>query len=236
MSPGGPAPASGGGRPGPGERRPAFERLAATGPEGATAARALERVAAALRQGAVLAHPTSTVYGLGALGPGGDRAIARLKERDPERPLLRLAASVEALRTARPELAWDERAERLARRFWPGGLTLVLEDGSGMGLGVRVEAHPVTRALLERLGAATLSSTSLNRTGTEPARTSAEVEAFLGSAPDAGRPVLFLDAGDLPASSPSTVVSLVERPARLLRAGAVPPEEVARVLDGELST
>jgi len=215
---------------------PCFERLAATGPSGAPAAGVLERAAAALRDGAILAHPTSTVYGLGALGPGGDRAIARLKDRDPERPFLRLAASVEALRAARPELDWDERAERLARRFWPGGLTLVLPDGSGAGLGVRVEAHPVTRALLERLGAATLSSTSLNRTGAEPARTSGEVEAFLAAAPDPGPPVLFLDAGDLPASRPSTVVSLVERPARLLRAGAVPPEEVAGAMDGELST
>ena len=213
-----------------------FERLEAPGPGGGPSAEALERAAAALRDGAVLAHPTSTVYGLGALGPDGDRAIARLKGRDPERPLLRLAASVEALRAARPELEWDERAAGLARRFWPGGLTLVLPDGSGTGLGVRVEAHPVTRALLGRLGTATLSSTSLNRTGTEPARTSREVEAFLASAPDAGRPVVFLDAGDLPASRPSTVVSLVERPARLLRAGAVPPEAVAEVLGGELST
>lgn len=212
----------------------AYEILAALGPDGSVSAPALERAVAALAQGAVLAHPTSTVYGLGALEPAGDAAIARLKGRDPGRPLLRLAASVEAIRAAHPDVAWDERAELLARVFWPGGLTLVLRGDSG-DVAVRVEAHPVTRALLQELGGRTLSSTSLNRSGRPPARTSEEVRAFLASVAPGPTRVVFLDAGDLPSSRPSTIVSLVESPARLLRVGAVDPAAVAEALGEEMS-
>jgi L-threonylcarbamoyladenylate synthase len=186
--------------------------------------------AAALARGAILAHPTATVYGLGGLDPELDRAIARLKGRPPGKPLLRIAATPEALRAAHPELTWDERATRLAEAFWPGPLTLVLPGGGPDGLAVRVEAHPVTRAVLRSLGPVTMSSTSLNRSGSAPARTPAQVRRFLALVETAAPEVWFLDAGPLPPSPPSTVLSLVEEPARLLREGAVSFEEVERVL------
>ena len=220
----------------PGEPRAKgrLRRLEAPAGEPLRSDDALARAADALREGAVLVHPTSTVYGLGAITAAGDEAIARLKRREPGHPFLRLAADVASLRAAHPGLAWDERAGRLAARFWPGGLTVVLPDGPGRTLGVRVEAYPVTRALLEQLGPVTMSSTSVNASGEPAARTAAEVTAFLDAAPSPSRPVVFLDAGDLPPSRPSTVVSLVDRPGRLLRAGAVPVADIEAALGAEL--
>jgi L-threonylcarbamoyladenylate synthase len=193
----------------------------------------VRRAAEALRSGALLVHPTSTVYGLGALDPELDPVIAALKGRGPGQPLLRIAASVAALREAHPSLVWDERAERLAHALWPGPLTLVLADGTEKGLAVRVEAHPATRAVLERLGPVTMSSTSLNRTGSPAARTPAEVAEFLAGAGEGAPEIAFLDAGPLPASRPSTILSLLGARPRILREGAVPASVLAGILGVE---
>lgn len=189
----------------------------------------------ALEAGAVLAHPTATVYGIGGASRALDPTLARLKGRDPGRPLLRIGPDEATLRRRHPELRWDGRARRLARTFWPGALTLVLPDGSEDGLGVRVEEHALTRAVLER-AESTMSSTSLNRSGRPPARTPDEVAAALDAMPDVEAGVVWLDAGPLPPSSPSTLVSLLGERARVLREGAVPSDEVEACLAGELDS
>lgn len=185
--------------------------------------------ATVLGRDGILVHPTGTLYGLGAATAAGDGEIARLKGREPGRPLLRIAGSVDALREAHPRTAWDDRAARLAACFWPGRVTLVLEDGTAEGLAVRVVSHPVTRAVLERLGS-TMSSTSVNRTGEAAARSPDEVREVLGKMADARAPVLFLNAGSSPSGRPSTLVSLREDPPRLVRAGAVARDEIERCL------
>lgn len=187
----------------------------------------------ALEAGAVLAHPTATVYGIGAASRALDPTLARLKGRDPGRPLLRIGPDEATLRRRHPELRWDGRARRLTEAFWPGPLTLVLPDGSEDGLGVRVEEQALTRAVLERAGA-TMSSTSLNRSGRPPARTSDEVARALDAMPDVEVGVVWLDAGPLPPSPPSTLVSLLGERPRVLREGAVPADEVEACLGEEL--
>lgn len=182
-----------------------------------------------LRGGGILVHPTGTLYGLGAATAAGDREIARLKGRDPGRPLLRIAASLASLRAAHPEAVWDERAARLAGCFWPGSVTLVLEDGSPDGLAVRVVDHAVTRAVLEELGS-TISSTSVNRAGESPARSPREVREAVAGMAGGGSAVLFLNAGATSSGRPSTIVSLREDPPRLLREGAVAREEIEESL------
>lgn len=190
---------------------------------------ALDRAAAMLDAGGVVAHPTSTVYGLGGRPwPEVDARIAAIKRRPPG-PLIRLAASRDALREALPETRWTEAARRLAEAFWPGPLTLVLEDGGDTGVAVRVDPHPVVRRLLDRAGGL-LTSTSLNETGKPPARTGREVRAALSGAGSEARGVGWLDAGDLAGSTPSTLVRVTGEGVEILREGAVPATDVTRTL------
>lgn len=183
----------------------------------------------ALEAAGLLVHPTSTTYGIGAGPPDLDGEIGRLKGRRPGKPLLRIGASEEEIRNAHPSLAWPPGAERLARAFWPGPLTLVLDDGTDDGLGVRAEAHPVTRAVLEERGG-TMSSTSLNLSGRAPALTPESVAAVLDAMPPTRHEVLWLDAGRLDRSPPSTVLSLREETPRLLRPGPIEADALEEVL------
>ena len=204
---------------------------AAAGPGRALATEddALDRAAALLDAGGVVAHPTSTVYGLGGRPwPAVDARIAAIKRRPPG-PLIRLAASRAALREALPETRWTKAARRLADAYWPGPLTLVLEDGSDTGVAVRVDPHPVVRRLLDRAGGL-LTSTSLNETGKPPARTGGEVRAALSGVGSEAGTVGWLDAGDLIDSIPSTLVRVAAKNVEILREGAVPAAEVARIL------
>lgn len=191
---------------------------------------AIRRAARWLLEGGLLAHPTSTVYGLGGRpDPELDRAIAEVKGRDAGRPLLRVAASRAAAEALLPPGVWSAAARTLADRFWPGPLTLVLPDGSETGLGFRVDPHPVLRALLEEAGTM-MSSTSLNATGAPPVRRVDDARAFVDRRARDARPAL-LDAGDLPPSAPSTIVSLLGTEPALLREGAVPWNEIVTALE-----
>ena len=192
----------------------------------------LDEAVRALREGHLLAHPTESVYGLGAVPRELDGEIARLKGREADRPLLRLAGSVEVLREAHPGLRWSAAAEQLGTALWPGPLTLVLDDGSPSGLGVRVEGHPDTRRLLLALDG-TMSSTSLNRSGRPPARTEEEALRVLDEMPDARVPVWWLEAGTLAGPPPSTVLSLMGEAPTVLREGALPVGRIAEVLGRE---
>ena len=191
----------------------------------ATEDEAFDRAAALLDADGVVAHPTSTVYGLGGRPrPRVDARIAAIKGRPPG-PLIRLAASRDALIEALPGARWTDAARRLADAFWPGPLTLVLEDGSDTGVAVRVDPHPVVRRLLDRVGGL-LTSTSLNVTGSPPARTGGEVRAVLSELGSEAGTVGWLDAGDLAGSTPSTLVRVTDDAVEILREGAVPAAEV----------
>lgn len=190
---------------------------------------ALARAVALLDAGGLVAHPTSTVYGLGGRPrPDIDARIAEIKRRSPG-PLIRLAANLDALLDALPAARWTPAAQRLADAFWPGPLTLVLEDGSDTGVAVRVDPHPVVRRLLELAGGL-MTSTSLNLTGNPPARTSAEARAALSAIGSKAGTVGWLDVGGLGDAVPSTLVRMAGEAAEVLREGAVPATEITRVL------
>ena len=161
----------------------------------------------ALEEGGILVHPTSTVYGIGAAATRELNAeINRLKGRPPNRSLIRLAGSVEVLRRELPGAAWDDRADKLATEFWPGPLTLILDDGSDEGLAVRVDGHPILLVVLGRWRSL-MTSTSLNLEGEPPATRRRPVREVLEAMPEPAGPTIFLGAGSLPASTSSTVVS-----------------------------
>jgi L-threonylcarbamoyladenylate synthase len=180
-----------------------------------------------LEAGGVISYPTETVYGLGsACVDVGIHRIQELKRRGPDKPLLVLVQSAEAVEGLR----WTDDARELAGIFWPGSLTLLLEDPSGIfpcgvrhgetrAVGVRVSPHPTVARLVEALGAP-LTSTSLNLPGEPPAlggREAFGVVRRLG-----GDDVWVLDGGALPPSGPSTVVDCTGPEPIVIREGTVP--------------
>ncbi len=197
-------------------------------PEAPEAA-ALERAAGVLRGGGLVAFPTETVYGLGAaaLDPAAVARIYAAKGRPSYNPLIVHVADVAAAR----ELAgrWPEAAERLARAFWPGPLTLVVPrsrdvpDAVTAGLpnvALRIPAHPVARALLQA-ARIPVAAPSANRS-TEISPTTAEhVARSLG-----GRVDLILDGGPCPVGIESTVVSVAAEVPTILRPGTITAEQV----------
>lgn len=187
-----------------------------------------------LAAGGLLAHPTAGVYGIGGAAKTGlDREVERLKGRRAGPGIVHLIADAAGLGRVFPEASWPPLAARLATEFWPGLLTLVLDDGSEHGVAVRVEPHPFTRAVLQRWGGA-LGSTSLNLAGESPAADTDSARRALSAFPASEVPVLFAAAGRLPGPPPSTLVRVGRdgRACDVLRVGAISREEIARVSDG----
>lgn len=198
----------------------------------------LEAVRAHLEEGGLLAYPTETVYGFGcALHAVALRRLSELKDRDPARPFLVLVPDRESV----ADLRWTDEARELADVFWPGALTLVLEDperrfpeavrSPSGGVAIRRSPHPVAAALVERWGGP-LTSTSANAPGEEPARTADEA-ARAARGLGAGDEMWLVDGGRLPLSEPSTIVDCTGAEPSVLRAGAVPVRRLRCVSDGE---
>jgi L-threonylcarbamoyladenylate synthase len=185
--------------------------------------------AAALRAGGLVLMPTETVYGLAA-DAANARAVAAVYEAKGRPSFNPLIAHVADVAMARRIARFDERAERLAARFWPGPLTLVLpmtdaeavSDLARAGLdtvAVRAPAHPLAEALIEAFGGPVVAP-SANRSGRPSPTTFADAQEETGEAAAAG-----LDGGPCPVGLESTVVSLLGE-ARLLRPGAVTRGEI----------
>ena len=189
---------------------------------------AVREVAAALVDGAVVAVPTDTVYGL-AVDPTQPEAVERLfacKGRPADVPVPILVAGSEQVAKVAGQL--ESAAQALADRFWPGPLTLVVPrrpgfrvdlggpDSARQTVGVRRPDHPVVVALCELLGP--LAVSSANPHGAPPANTAAEVvQVFINS----DQPAMVLDGGTCD-GVPSTVVECRGPASRCLREGALP--------------
>lgn len=193
---------------------------------------AIERAAEALRAGRLVAFPTETVYGLGADATNGEAVagIFAAKARPHFNPLIVHVTDMAAAETL-ALLDDDERA--LARAFWPGGLTLVLEkrpdcpvaDLTTAGLetvAIRVPAHPVAAALLRATGRP-IAAPSANRSGHISPTLAEHVSADLGD-----HPAVILDGGATGIGLESTVVSVTRSGVALLRPGAVTAEAIER--------
>lgn len=194
---------------------------------------ALDRATQALKAGGLVAFPTDTVYGVGAMA-FDEQAVERLyvaKIRDRNKAIPVLLANVRDLnRIAKrvPPAAW-----RLAGAFWPGPLSVVLERSAlvpdavtagGPTVAVRVPDHPLALALIERVGAP-LAATSANLSGRPSSVTADEVEAALGDAV-----ALILDGGPCPGGVASTVIDLTVDPPRIVRPGPIRWEDMAPLL------
>jgi len=162
---------------------------------------ALEKAADILLHNGVAIIPTDTVYGLAAhpAFPGAVARLQTLKARENPKPVAMLIDSPETL----PRFVKDlpDCAARLAKRYWPGPLTLVLDTPDGTE-GFRVPNHDFCRALLARCGGA-LRVTSANLTGQLPATSAAAALEALGLTAE-----LLLDDGDSPGGVASTVIKV----------------------------
>lgn len=194
----------------------------ASAPDRAT----IERAAALLRDGGLVAFPTETVYGVG-VNLDHPQAVARLievKARDPGKPITVHLGDVEQLD------AWgcrlDPLAQRLIGRFWPGPLTLILATAKG-AVGFRLPDHPVARAL-SRAAQVPVGAPSANRSGQAPATTAEEVATALGDRID-----LILDGGTARIGQASTVVELSQAPGtyRVLRVGVISEAAIREVAE-----
>jgi L-threonylcarbamoyladenylate synthase len=186
----------------------------------------IARAADLLREGALVAFPTDTVYGIGCR-TGDPEALARIfaaKRRDPEKAVPWLVASLGEIAAA--GFRGDDRAMRLAERFWPGALTLVLPANEGPATqAFRVPAHDVALALLGAAGP--LAVSSANRSG-EPETFEADDVAIAFA--DADEPSAILDGGHVPGGVASSVLDLSGPVARLLREGGVSRAEIEAVI------
>jgi L-threonylcarbamoyladenylate synthase len=193
----------------------------------------IDRAAGILRGGGLVAFPTETVYGLGARA-WDSRAIARVfevKGRPATHPLI--AHVVDAAQARELAAAWPERADLLARAFWPGPLTLVVErsarvpaalSGGGPSVAVRAPAHAIAQALIRALGDPVAAPSANVYQGVSPT-TAAHVLKQLGDRVD-----MVLDGGACAQGIESTVVDLRGGAARVLRPGAVGLPQLRSVL------
>ncbi|MBI4051050.1 MAG: threonylcarbamoyl-AMP synthase [Elusimicrobia bacterium] len=190
----------------------------------------LPEIVTSLKHGDLILFPTDTVYGLGgnALDPQVFGRIYHAKDRPPSKPLPILVHSV---KEAKRWVLWTPVAEALARKFWPGPLTLILPASPGgkkisagvETLGIRVPNHPVILELL-RNACLPLASTSANRSGESAPGEANHIASSLRE-----KTAYLLDAGKT-LGIESTVVNLAQNPFSVLRAGAISENEMHKIL------
>jgi len=190
-----------------------------------------QRAAQIVSAGGVIAFRTDTFYGLGA-DPFNVSAVSKIRElkgREENKPILLLLS--EASLGDRFIADRSEAFEEVARKFWPGPLTIVgvavanlppgITAGTGT-VGVRVPADQGVRELVRTCGGA-LTATSANPSGREPARSAKEVFDYFGDRVD-----LIIDGGEVIATEPSTIVDVTTSPPRVIRKGAIPDDAILK--------
>jgi L-threonylcarbamoyladenylate synthase len=169
-----------------------------------------------LEAGELVVVPTETVYGI-ACDPAHLEKLYAAKERERGKPIARLAASLEQVEALGADFGMHGLA--LAKKYWPGPLTLVLDTPEGP-TGFRVPAHEVPLALARAFGRP-IALTSANKSGGADAVSAPEAFQTLEK-----NVALFLDAGECSGKVPSTVVRCSEDSIKILREGAISTDEI----------
>ncbi len=192
----------------------------------------IDRAVECLRDGGVVAVPTDTQYALSvdAFNESAVERIFRMKGRPSGMALPVLISSAEAL----DDVAIDvpDVAARLARRYWPGALTLVVRRApsvpsavtAGMDtVAVRVPDHPAPREVSRRLGRP-ITGTSANATGQAPLNSPADLMREFGDSLD------FVIEGNIQAGRPSTILDVTGKTPEVVREGAISSDELSEYL------
>ncbi len=216
---------------------PAIAEVLATG-NPASLQEAVARAAALLREGALVALPTETVYGLAAnaLNAQAVEQIYTAKGRPSNNPIIVHVASFEMAHQCVSH--WPAMADALARAFWPGPLTMVMKRSAlipdrvtagGDTVGIRWPSHPVMQKVIQACGFP-LAAPSANLSNRISPTTAAHVAKDLGK-----RIRLILDGGPAQVGVESTVLDLTQTPPRILRPGMIHAESI-KAITGQLAT
>jgi L-threonylcarbamoyladenylate synthase len=196
---------------------------------------ALDEAVAALEAGALAVFPTESFYGLGAdaLSDAAVRLLVEVRGREADKPILVLLADAAMAGAVVREVSPEAR--RLAARFWPGPLTLVLParadlppalTAGGDTIGVRVSGQAAARALPARLGRP-VTAPSANPPGAAAPRRLDEARAYFGS-----RVACYVEGGALPGGA-STVAAVEAGGIRILRPGPIDEAALTAALGDE---
>ncbi len=188
---------------------------------------ALQRAQRVLKAGGVVVIPTDTVYGLTAQASNA-QAIARLyqlKVRSENKSIAVLLGDFSQWQEVAAEL--PKSAHKLAKRYWPGGMTLIVpkletlppEISHNEKIGIRIPDLEIIRELIRLTGP--LATTSANLSGEPPAKCLADLPQSILEGSD-----LILDGGTVTGGIASTVIDCTEDPVRILREGALSPDAI----------
>jgi L-threonylcarbamoyladenylate synthase len=194
---------------------------------------ALKKASVIIKKGGVVAYPTETFYGLGVKYDdiSALKKLYGIKYRSWNKALPLIIGEVQELDLIASEMTVS--AEKLAKKFWPGPLTLLLPARPDISefitantgkIAVRIPGASFALDLARSLGFP-ITATSANISGMPPADTAEDVIKYFGDALD-----LIVDCGKTPGGKPSTIVDASDQKIRFLRAGAVPIEDVFNAL------
>jgi L-threonylcarbamoyladenylate synthase len=187
----------------------------------------MTKLADRVAKNAVFIYPTETIYGIGgrADNTAVERRIRSIKERQKVSPLILIADDIKKFKSF--HLHFSPNAQRLADKYWPGNLTLVLPSNTiPDGVGVRISDHPFITALLSEMRVP-IFSTSANLSD-QPYVNDPDAIYMLFE----GNVDFMIDAGVLPGSKPSTVVKVNQDDSvEILREGVIVKEEIDKIIN-----
>ena len=194
-----------------------------------------EEIERYLKAGKLIIYPTDTVYGVGGIIESEETIenIYKAKERNFKSPLIVLVSDMEKIeKIAYINEKNREKIEKLIKRFWPGGLTIILKRkdnvpdimvSGGATVGVRMPEHEIALNIISRAGGM-LPTTSANISGEATPKSYAELSEKFKSRVD-----IIVDGGKCPIGSASTIIDMSDEP-KILRLGAISVEEIEKVI------
>jgi len=194
----------------------------------------IETAARLIREGELVAFPTETVYGLGG-DATNERAVAKIFEAKGRPQFNPLISHVPGSAEAKRLVQWNDTADKLASRFWPGPLTLVLRRAAGSPIAllatagldtvaIRAPAHPLAQELIGAAGVP-IAAPSANRSGAISPTRAEHVAESLGA-----KVAMILDGGPCTIGIESTVLDLTSERPTLLRPGGATREAIEAVV------
>lgn len=194
-----------------------------------------EEIERYLKAGKLIIYPTDTVYGVGGIIESEETIenIYKAKERNFKSPLIVLVSDMEKIeKIAYINEKNREKIEKLIKRFWPGGLTIILKRkdnvpdimvSGGATVGVRMPEHEIALNIISRAGGM-LPTTSANISGEATPKSYVELSEEFKNRVD-----IIVDGGECPIGSASTIIDMSDEP-KILRLGAISVEEIEKVI------